>query len=168
LEASSLPFKQTISPSIKKYREFYENSIRDPETFWGEQARKLEWFKAWDKVLDWEPPFARWFVGGLLNASYLCVDKHVKTWRRSKVAIYWEDEFGNARTSNYSQLYSAVTRRRLKNRKMLSAQRSSSTCLDNPSASLVLQILLGKILLTCLFLLPERLCLYRSFGTRDK
>jgi acetyl-CoA synthetase len=110
LEASSLPFKQTVTPSLKKYREFYEASIRDPETFWGEQARKLEWFKEWDKVLEWAPPFARWFVGGLLNASYLCVDKHVKTWRRSKVAIYWEDEFGNARTLSYSQLYSAVNR----------------------------------------------------------
>jgi acetyl-CoA synthetase len=60
--------------------------------------------------LEWNPPFARWFVGGLLNASYLCLDRHVKTWRRSKVAIYWEDEAGNTRTLSYSQLYSEVNR----------------------------------------------------------
>jgi len=82
----------------------------DLEGFWDGEARKLEWFRAWDKVLEWEPPFARWFVGGLLNASYLCVDRHVKTWRRSKVALYWEDEAGNARTWSYSQLYSEVNR----------------------------------------------------------
>jgi len=80
------------------------------EDFWDEEARRLEWFRTWDKVLEWNPPFANWFVGGLLNASYLCVDRHVKTWRRSKVALYWEDEFGNARTWSYSQLYAEVNR----------------------------------------------------------
>jgi len=82
----------------------------DPESFWDEEARKLEWFRTWNKVLEWKPPFAKWFVGGLLNASYLCLDRHVKTWRRSKVAIYWEDEFGNSRTWSYSQLYTEVNR----------------------------------------------------------
>lgn len=82
----------------------------DPEGFWDGEARKLEWFRTWDKVLEWELPFARWFVGGLLNASYLCLDRHVKTWRRSKVALYWEDEAGNARTWSYSQLYTEVNR----------------------------------------------------------
>lgn len=110
MESSSLPFEQKISPAIKKYREFYERSIRDPERFWEEEARKLEWFRTWNKVLEWNPPFAKWFIGGLLNASYLCLDRHVKTWRRSKVAIYWEDELGNARTWSYSQLYTEVNR----------------------------------------------------------
>jgi acetyl-CoA synthetase len=82
----------------------------DSERFWDEEARKLEWFRTWNKVLEWNPPFAKWFVGGLLNASYLCLDRHVKTWRRSKVAIYWEDEFGNSRTWSYSQLYTEVNR----------------------------------------------------------
>ncbi len=82
----------------------------DPEGFWDKEARRLEWFRMWDKALEWEPPFARWFVGGLLNASYLCVDRHVNTWRRSKVALYWEDEAGNARTLSYSQLYTEVNR----------------------------------------------------------
>jgi acetyl-CoA synthetase len=110
LESSSLPFEKRFSPTIKKYCEFYRKSIMDLEGFWDGEARKLEWFRAWDKVLEWEPPFARWFVGGLLTASYLCVDRHVKTWRRSKVALYWEDEAGNARTWSYSQLYTEVNR----------------------------------------------------------
>jgi len=110
LESVALPFKQKFSPNLKKYLEIYEESIRDPEGFWDREARKLEWFRTWDKVLEWDPPFARWFVGGLLNASYLCLDRHVKTWRRSKVAIYWEDEAGNTRTLSYSQLYSEVNR----------------------------------------------------------
>jgi len=110
LERTALPFEQRLSPATKKYLEIYEESIKDPEKFWDNEARKLEWFRMWDKVLEWDPPFARWFVGGLLNASYLCLDRHVKTWRRSKVAMYWEDEFGNAKTLSYSQLYSEVNR----------------------------------------------------------
>ena len=110
LKPSALPFEQRLSPTTKKYLEFYKESIMDPEKFWDEEARKLEWFRTWNKVLEWDPPFARWFVGGLLNASYLCLDRHVKTWRRSKVAIYWEDEFGNSRTWSYSQLYTEVNR----------------------------------------------------------
>jgi len=110
LESSSLPFEKRFSPTTRKYYEFYMKSIVDPEEFWDGEARRLEWFRTWDKVLEWEPPFARWFVGGLLNASYLCVDRHVKTWRRSKVALYWEDEAGNARTWSYSQLYTEVNR----------------------------------------------------------
>ncbi len=110
MESTALPFKQKFSPNLKKYLEIYGESIKDPEKFWDTEARKLEWFRTWDKVLEWDPPFARWFVGGLLNASYLCLDRHVKTWRRSKVAIYWEDEVGNTRTLSYSQLYSEVNR----------------------------------------------------------
>ena len=61
-------------------------------------------------MLEWEPPFARWFVGGKLNASYLCVDRHVRTWRKSKVAIYWEGEPGDSRVLSYSTLYREVNR----------------------------------------------------------
>jgi len=109
-ERSSLPFEQKLSPSTKKYLEIYEESIKDPEKFWDGEPGKLEWFRVWDKVSEWDLPFARWFVGGLLNTSYLCLDRHVKTWRRSKVAMYWEDEFGNAKTLSYSQLYAEVNR----------------------------------------------------------
>lgn len=102
-------FGSTYWP-FKTYLEMYNRSIEDPEGFWTEEARKLEWFKTWEKVLDWQPPYAKWFVGGELNASYLCVDRHVKTWRRSKVAIYWEGEPGDTRVLSYSTLYREVNK----------------------------------------------------------
>jgi acetyl-CoA synthetase len=85
-------------------------SLVDPERFWAEEARKLDWYKTWDRVLDWDPPYARWFEGGLLNASHQCVDRHVRTWRRSKVAMYWEGEMGETRVLSYSTLYREVNR----------------------------------------------------------
>lgn len=88
----------------------YRHSMDNPEEFWAEEARKLHWDKTWDKVLDWQPPYARWFTGGRLNASVQCVDRHVKTWRKSKVAIYWEGENGETRVLSYSTLYRDVNR----------------------------------------------------------
>jgi len=105
----SLPFESRYWP-LKKLFDVHERSITEPEEFWAEQARQLDWFKTWDKVLEWEPPFARWFIGGQLNASYICVDRHTKTWRRSKVAIYWEGEPGDVRVLSYSTLYSEVNK----------------------------------------------------------
>jgi acetyl-CoA synthetase len=94
----------------RRYFEIYERSLRDPEGFWEQEARKLDWFRTWDKVLEWEPPFAKWFGEGELNACYQCVDRHVKTWRKSKVAIYWEGEPGDTRVLSYSTLYREVNR----------------------------------------------------------
>jgi acetyl-CoA synthetase len=88
----------------------YRRSLEDPERFWAEEARHLDWYKTWDRVLEWDPPYARWFVGGKLNASYQCVDCHVKTWRKSKVAIYWEGELGETRVLSYSTLFREVNR----------------------------------------------------------
>jgi acetyl-CoA synthetase len=105
----SLPSSSMYWP-FKKYMDMYQRSIQEPERFWAEEARKLDWFKTWDKVLDWQPPFARWFEGGRLNASYQCVDRHVKTWRRSKVAIYWEGELGDSQVLSYSTLYRWVNK----------------------------------------------------------
>jgi acetyl-CoA synthetase len=105
----SLPFESRYFP-LKKFFEFYRRSMEEPEDFWAEQARQLDWFKTWDSVLEWEPPFARWFVGGQLNASYICVDRHIKSWRRNKVAIYWEGEPGDVRVLSYSTLYREVNR----------------------------------------------------------
>ena len=105
----SLPFKSGYFP-VGKFLDVYKKSMEEPEEFWAEQARQLDWFRTWDKVLEWEPPFARWFVGGRLNASHICVDRHVKTWRRSKVAIYWEGEPGDTRVLSYSTLYREVNR----------------------------------------------------------
>ncbi|HEY93973.1 MAG TPA: acetate--CoA ligase [Dehalococcoidia bacterium] len=105
----NLPVDTRIWP-LKRYTDMHRFSIEDPEHFWSEEARKLDWYETWDKVLDWEPPYARWFVGGKLNASYQCVDRHVKTWRKSKVAIYWEGETGETRVLSYSTLYRDVNR----------------------------------------------------------
>ncbi len=95
---------------LKRYQDLYQRSLDDPEGFWAEEARELEWFRPWEKVLEWDPPFARWFVGGRLNASHLCVDRHVRSWRKSKVAIYWEGEPGDSRVLSYSTLYREVNR----------------------------------------------------------
>ena len=92
----------------KEYRGTYGRSIEDPEGFWADQARRLEWYREWDRVLDWEPPFARWFPGGRLNASHLCLDRHLSSWRRNKVAIYWEGEPGDTRVLSYAELHRDV------------------------------------------------------------
>jgi acetyl-CoA synthetase len=105
----SLPFESRYTP-VKKLLDMYRKSLEEPEEFWAEQARQLDWFKTWDKVLDWKLPFARWFVGGKLNASYICVDRHARTWRRSKVAMYWEGEAGDTRVLSYSTLYHELNR----------------------------------------------------------
>ena len=109
MSQSSLSFESKYWP-FKKYMEMHDRALKEPESFWAEQARQLDWFKTWDSVLKWDPPFAQWFVGGQLNASYQCVDRHVKTWRRSKVAIYWEGEPGDTRVLSYSTLYREVNR----------------------------------------------------------
>ena len=109
MQLKSLPVELKYWP-IKRYRDIYKKSIDEMEEFWEQEARKIEWLRTWDRVLDWDPPFAKWFPGGMLNASYLCVDRHLKTWRRNKVAIYWEGENGEERTLSYSQLYREVNR----------------------------------------------------------
>ena len=109
MQVESLPVELKYWP-IKRYKDIYRKSLDEMEEFWGQEARELEWFSTWDRVLDWDSPFAKWFPGGMLNASYLCVDRHEKTWRRNKVAIYWEGENGEERTLSYSQLYREVNR----------------------------------------------------------
>ncbi len=94
----------------KRYIEFQQNAISNLEKFWEKEAEKIPWFKRWDKVLQWEEPYARWFTGGLLNASYGCLDAHMHSWRKNKVAIYWEDEQGNAKSYSYAQLNWEVNR----------------------------------------------------------
>lgn len=94
----------------KRYIEFQQKAISNSEKFWEKEAEKLPWFKRWDKVLQWEYPYARWFIGGLLNASYGCLDVHLNSWRKNKVAIYWEDEQGNTKSFSYAQLHREVNR----------------------------------------------------------
>jgi acetyl-CoA synthetase len=94
----------------KRYLEFQKDAISNLESFWEKEAEKIPWFKRWEKVLVWEEPFAKWFAGGLLNASYGCVDVHLHTWRKNKVAIYWEDERGNTKSFSYIQLHREVNK----------------------------------------------------------
>src|SRR5947209_64312 len=87
----------------------YERAARDRLDFWEEQARRLSWEKEWDEVLDWSnPPFAKWFVGGKLNVSYNCVDRHVESGHGDQVAYHWEGEPGDTRTITYAQLKDEV------------------------------------------------------------
>ena len=88
----------------------YERAQKDPEGFWAEAAGGLDWFKPWDKVLEWNPPIAKWFAGGKINVSYNCLDRHVKTWRRNKAALIWEGEPGEERVLTYADLYREVNK----------------------------------------------------------
>ncbi len=81
--------------SLEEYRSLYEKAKAGPEAFWADLAEKeLHWFQKWDTVLDWQPPFAKWFVNGKTNISYNCLDRHLSTWRRNKAALIWEGEPG--------------------------------------------------------------------------
>ncbi len=87
----------------------YERAARDPEGFWESFARELEWMRPWDQVLRWKSPHAEWFVGGKLNVSVNCVDRHAKSPRRNRAAIIWEGEPGDRRTLTYWDLYRQVS-----------------------------------------------------------
>ncbi|MBV9579810.1 MAG: AMP-binding protein, partial [Chloroflexi bacterium] len=90
--------------------QIYERAEADPEAFWAEQARAIDWFKPWDRVLEWDAPNAKWFVGAEVNASYNCVDRHLQSWRRNKAAIIFEGEPGDSRVLTYRDLYREVNR----------------------------------------------------------
>jgi acetyl-CoA synthetase len=96
--------------SLAQYEELYARSVADPEVFWGEVARELHWFAPWTKTLDWNLPWARWFVGGKINISYNCLDRHVKNGKKDKTAILWEGEPGEVRKLSYGQLLADVER----------------------------------------------------------
>ncbi len=95
----------TNAAVIKNYEEVYQRSIEDREGFWAEEAKKLQWFKPWTKVLDdSKKPFYQWFTGGKFNIVSNAVDRHTKTWRRNKLALIWEGENGTTRTYSYHAL----------------------------------------------------------------
>lgn len=94
--------------SREDYDRIYKYSVEDPEGFWSEIASELHWFKKWDKTLEWNEPFAKWFDGGQTNISYNCLDRHLATWRKNKAAIIWEGEPGDTRTLTYQQLHQEV------------------------------------------------------------
>ncbi|MGH9997559.1 MAG: AMP-binding protein, partial [Nitrososphaeraceae archaeon] len=96
----------------KKFNKIRKYAEEHFEQFWAEQAKNLVWFKEWDKILDWrDPPFAKWFVGGKLNACVNCLDRHLTHDNnniKNKAAIIWEGENGENRTFTYYQLYRSV------------------------------------------------------------
>ena len=94
--------------SFEEYEKIYNDAAADPEAFWARQAEDLHWFKKWDTVLEWNEPFAKWFVGGKINVSYNCLDRHLETWRKNKAAFIWEGEPGEIRTLTYLQLHREV------------------------------------------------------------
>ena len=98
-------------PSLEAYQELWDRARDDPEGFWGEIAQSLRWSKPWDKVLDWtNPPFAKWFVGGTINAADNCVDRHAEGPNKDKPAIIWEGEPGDCKTLTYAELRREVAR----------------------------------------------------------
>ncbi|HEV2132995.1 MAG TPA: acetate--CoA ligase [Terracidiphilus sp.] len=94
--------------SMEEYEAQYKRSIEDPEGFWAEVAKELHWFKPWTKVLDWDLPWAKWFVGGKMNLCYNCVDRHALGERRDKTALIWEGEPGEIRRMTYAELHAEV------------------------------------------------------------
>jgi acetyl-CoA synthetase len=97
--------------SMEELERLREEAHREPEAFWARMAEEeLHWFKKWDTVLEWEPPHARWFVGGRINIAFNCLDRHLTTWRRNKAALIWEGEPGEQRTLTYQQLHTEVCR----------------------------------------------------------
>lgn len=96
--------------SLDEYEQMYAESMRDIPAFWEKQAGELEWFEKWHTVLEWNEPFAKWFVGGKINISHNCLDRHLTTWRRNKAAFIWESEPGEQRTLTYLQLHREVCR----------------------------------------------------------
>jgi len=94
--------------SLADYERLYNESVDDPDKFWSRVANELHWFKKWDKVLEWNCPWAKWFVGGEINLSYNCLDRHVTTHRKNKAAIIWESEPGEIRVLTYQQLHREV------------------------------------------------------------
>ncbi len=102
--------KEAYIKSQKEYEDLYRRSIQDPERFWSEQAETLHWYRKWAKTLEYnfEKPVIKWFIGGTLNASFNCLDRHLATWRKNKAAIIWETDDGSHKTYTYQQLHREV------------------------------------------------------------
>lgn len=93
-----------------KSLDIYEEAQHDREAFWAKQAKCVDWFQLWDRVLEWDPPYAKWFLGAKLNACYNCLDRHMKTPVRKKIAFIWEGENGEERILTYEELYREVNK----------------------------------------------------------
>ncbi|MBZ0166181.1 MAG: acetate--CoA ligase, partial [Candidatus Omnitrophica bacterium] len=88
----------------------YAHAQADPQAYWGDHAAQLEWFKKWDQVLEWNAPFAKWFVGGKINACFNCLDRHINAGLGEKLALLWEGEPGDEQRLTYDDVFKAVNR----------------------------------------------------------
>ena len=104
------PSPTFVEQALVTDEEIYERAAVDPEGFWAEQAEGISWYRRWDTVMEWSPPWVRWFAGGTLNASYNCLDRHVEAGGGDKVAYHWEGEPGDTRTLTYADLYEETCR----------------------------------------------------------
>jgi acetyl-CoA synthetase len=110
MSESSLPFNDKIYPG-RILKDEWERSIKNPQEYWAEKAKAIDWFRTWDKVLDdSNRPFYKWFPGGLLNISYNALDRHLQTSKKNMLAYIWEGEDGEVRTYTYYQLYREVNK----------------------------------------------------------
>ena len=129
MSETSLPFDEKVYPGQRLKAE-WERSISNPEEFWAEKAKAIDWFKTWDRVLDdSKRPFYKWFSGGVLNISYNALDRHLKTSKKNMLAYIWEGDNGEVRTFTYYQLYREVNKfaKILKDR---AQERRPSVCLS--------------------------------------
>ena len=129
--------RRTFPPSEEFRRQanaadpaIYDRALRDPEAFWAGEAKKIDWLKPWEKVLEWNAPWAKWFVGGKLNVTYNCVDRHAHSARRNKAAIIWEGEPGDSRMLTYGMLEREVNR-------FANAMRSRNASAENPPKTML-------------------------------
>ncbi len=114
----NLMFEDRIFPvpdSFKKQANVKDDSLfkeaaKDRLKYWEGWAKKLDWFKPWTKTLEWTPPYSKWFIGGKINASYNCLDRHVKKGLGAKTAIFWEGENGDTRVVSYQQAFDEVNK----------------------------------------------------------
>jgi acetyl-CoA synthetase len=104
------PSKEFAKRAVVKTLSVYKEAKRNPLRFWERQAKELRWMKPWKKTLEWKPPYAKWFIGGKLNASDNCLDRHIEGPRRNKAALIWEGEPGDSRVLTYWDLYRDVNR----------------------------------------------------------
>jgi acetyl-CoA synthetase len=103
------PSPETLAGArIKNYRSVYDQAAKDPQSYWATEARELEWFQPFHQTLEWKPPHARWFLGGKCNIVHNCLDRHLTTWRRNKLALIWESESGETRNYSYHELHRQV------------------------------------------------------------
>lgn len=107
-EQKILPSEEFKKNAHVNNEDLFKNAENDRVNFWAKQAENLHWFKTWNQTLEWNPPYAKWFVGGKLNASYNCLDRHLHSETANKIALLWEGERGDERALTYADLHLEV------------------------------------------------------------